>query len=59
MNLKEFNSLTDLFFYQADKKKPSTDYIHTIKQAYKDCNLDLTILKKIISFYTLRYEVHW
>ena len=27
MNLKEFNSLTDLFFYQAEKQNPSTDFL--------------------------------
>jgi len=27
MNLKEFNSLTDLFFYQAEKQNPSKDFL--------------------------------
>ena len=30
MNLKEFNSLTDLFFYQAEKQNPSKDFLERL-----------------------------
>ena len=41
------------------KKKPSSSYLHTIIEGYKDCNLDMSYLKKRISNYTLRYKVRW
>ncbi len=35
MNLKEFNSLTDLFFYQADKKNPNLDFLEWLNPKNK------------------------
>ena len=57
----KWNNKNALIYIQNDyvKKKPSSDYLHTIIQGYKDCDLDLNILKKRITFYSLRYEVHW
>ena len=50
-----------LFYIQNvyTKRKPSSYYLHTIIQGYKDCDLDLNYLKKRISNYTLKYTVHW
>ena len=41
------------------KRKPASSYLHTIIEGYKDCNLDMSYLKKRISNYTLSYKVHW
>ena len=41
------------------KKKPSSDYFHTIIQGYKDCNLNLIYLKKVISNYRIKYKINW
>ena len=35
MNLKEFNSLTDLFFYQADKQNPNLDFLEWLNPKNK------------------------
>ena len=35
MNLKEFNSLVDLFFYQAEKENPSTDFLEWLNPKNK------------------------
>ena len=41
------------------KRKPSSSYLHTIIEGYKDCNLDTSSLKKRLSNYKLNYTVHW
>jgi len=41
------------------KRKPSSSYLHTIIQGYKDCNLDIDHLKKTTSNYTIKYLVSW
>ena len=41
------------------KRKPSSSYLHTIIEGYRNCNLDINHLKKRISNYTLSYSVHW
>ena len=35
MNLKEFNSLTDLFFYQAEKENPNTAFLEWLNPKNK------------------------
>jgi len=44
---------------QYTEKKPSSTYLHTIIQGYKDCALDLNYLKRRISFYTINYVIKW
>ena len=41
------------------KRKPASSYLHTIIEGYKDCNLDLKKLKKIISHYKIKYQINW
>ena len=41
------------------KRKPSSEYLHTIIKGYKDCNLDINYLKKRISYYTINYNINW
>ena len=41
------------------KKKPSSSYLHTIIEGYKNCDLELSHLKKRISFYTINYKINW
>ena len=41
------------------KKKPSSSYLHTIIEGYKNCNLELRHLKKKISFYAINYKINW
>ena len=41
------------------KKKPSSSYLHTIIEGYKNCDLELRYLKKRISFYTINYKINW
>ena len=41
------------------KKNPSSSYLHTIVQGYKDCNLNIKHLKKTIQSYNLDYEIQW
>ena len=41
------------------KKKPSSSYLHTIIQGYKDCSLDLNYLKKRIYNYNINYKITW
>ena len=41
------------------EKKPSSNYLHTIIEGYKDCNLDLNHLKKRILPYKENYFVSW
>ena len=41
------------------KKKPHSRYLHTIIQGYRDCNLDISYLKKRISHYRLNYPIRW
>ncbi len=40
-------------------KKPNSTYLHTIIKGYKDCMLDIKILKKVISKYTIHYKINW
>ena len=35
MNLKEFNSLVDLFFYKAEKENPNTDFLEWLNPKNK------------------------
>ena len=41
------------------KKKPSLEYIQTIVDGYKDCKLDLSYLKKRISYFPINYDIKW
>ena len=41
------------------KRKPTSRYLHTIIEGYKDCKLDLSFLRKRITFYTLNYKIIW
>ena len=41
------------------KRKPSSSYLHTIIQGYKDCGLDLDYLKRRITFYKIDYDIKW
>ena len=41
------------------KKKPSSSYLHTIIEGYKNCDLELRHLKKRISFYSINYKINW
>ena len=41
------------------KKKPSSSYLHTIIEGYKNCDLELTYLKRKISFYNINYKINW
>ena len=41
------------------KKKPSSSYLHTIIEGYKNCDLELRHLKKRISFHPLNYKINW
>ena len=41
------------------KKKPSSSYLHTIIEGYKNCDLELTYLKKRISLYDINYKINW
>tara|TARA_B100000579_G_scaffold409329_1_gene398266 strand:+ start:195 stop:638 length:444 start_codon:yes stop_codon:yes gene_type:complete len=41
------------------KKKPSSSYLHTIIEGYKNCDLELTYLKKRIFFYSINYKINW
>ena len=43
-------------YYQ---KKPNSTYLHTIIQGYKDCDLRLDSLKKIILKYDIIYKIIW
>ena len=40
-------------------QKPSSTYLHTIIEGYKDCNLDIKKLKKIVSRYKINYQINW
>tara|TARA_B110000196_G_C20582374_1_gene402506 strand:+ start:49 stop:492 length:444 start_codon:yes stop_codon:yes gene_type:complete len=40
-------------------KKPSSTYLHTIIEGYKNCNLDLSYLKKRIKYYSTNYKIYW
>ena len=50
-----------LFYIQKTytKRSPSSIYLHTIIQGYKDCNLDSNYLKKRIYNYKVDYDLHW
>ena len=50
-----------LVYIQKDfvKKKPSLEYIQTIVDGYNDCNLDLSYLKKRISYFPINYDINW
>ena len=50
-----------LFYIQKvyTQKKPSSLYLHTIIQGYKDCNLDMNYLKKKIIKYPIKYNINW
>ena len=40
-------------------QKPSSSYLHTIIEGYKNCDLDLNYLKRKISNYTINYIINW
>ena len=40
-------------------KKPSSTYLHTIIEGYKDCFLNIKKLKKIIFNYKIKYKIIW
>tara|TARA_B100001996_G_C18269433_1_gene442499 strand:- start:94 stop:537 length:444 start_codon:yes stop_codon:yes gene_type:complete len=40
-------------------QKPSSTYLHTIVDGYKDCFLDLKKLKKTISSYKINFIINW
>ena len=40
-------------------KKPNSTYLHTIIEGYRDCDLDIKKLKKIISKYKIKYKINW
>ena len=50
-----------LFYIQNKffRKKPTSTYLHTIIEGYKDCKLNLTFLKKKIAYYNLKYKIKW
>ncbi len=41
------------------KKKPNSTYLHKIIQGYKDCDLNLSYLKKKIINYKINYKINW
>ena len=57
MNLKEFNNLTDLFFYQAERQNPDDiflEWLNTInRKKYKSTKL-LNSFKFILSWWAKR-----
>ena len=40
-------------------QKPSSKYLHTIINGYKDCNIDVKNLKKVVSKYKIKYKINW
>ena len=40
-------------------QKPSSAYLHTIIEGYKNCSLDLNYLKRKISNYSINYIINW
>ena len=40
-------------------QKPSSKYLHTIIQGYKDCLLDTMYLKKVVMNYKINYKINW
>ena len=40
-------------------KKPNSAYLHTIINGYKNCDIDLSKLRKTLSKYKIDYEVKW
>ncbi len=40
-------------------QKPSSKYLHTIIQGYKDCFLDIKYLKKVVMNYKTNYKINW
>ena len=57
----KFNGKKVLIYIQNnfEKKPPSSSYLHTIIEGYKNCGLELTHLKKRISFYSTNYKINW
>ena len=41
------------------EKKPSSSYLHTIINGYKDCNLNINLLKKTVKNYSVNYTINW
>ncbi len=50
-----------LFYIQNKffRKKPTSNYLHTIIEGYKDCKMDLIFLKKKVTYYNLKYKIKW
>ena len=40
-------------------KKPNFTYLHTIIDGYKDCNINVSLLKKTVSKYDIDYKISW
>ena len=40
-------------------KKPNSTYLHKIINGYKNCDIDLSKLRKTLSKYKIDYEVNW
>tara|TARA_B100002052_G_scaffold114370_1_gene105298 strand:- start:153 stop:479 length:327 start_codon:yes stop_codon:yes gene_type:complete len=40
-------------------QKPSSKYLHTIINGYKDCHIDVKNLKKVVSKYKIKYKINW
>tara|TARA_B100000029_G_C17482815_1_gene926147 strand:+ start:714 stop:1157 length:444 start_codon:yes stop_codon:yes gene_type:complete len=40
-------------------KKPNSTYLHTIIDGYKDCNINVSLLKKTVSKYDIDYKISW
>ena len=47
--------IQDIYYFQ----KPSSTYLHTIIEGYKNCSLDLSYLKKKILKYQINYNIKW
>ena len=57
----KFNGKKVLVYIQNNfkKKPPSSSYLHTIIEGYKNCGLEIDHLKKRISFYNTNYKINW
>ena len=61
---KEYFTLNGkkVLFYKQNKfikRKPTSRYLHTIIEGYKDCKLNKNFLKKRGFLYTLNYKIKW
>ena len=56
MNLKEFNSLVDLYFYQAEKQNPQSDFLEWLNPKNK---LKFTWEEATVNIYKGRENKRW